>query len=77
MEQARGNPKLETLFPLIQALKMNAREIFDATTKLDAPTVRHLRLLVDSCSEEEAAALLPVMESVLAALRATRASKIE
>ena len=77
MEQARGNPKLETLFPLIQALKMDAREIFDATAKLDAPTVRHLRLLVDSCSEEEAAALLPVMESVLAALRATRASKIE
>ena len=25
MEQGRGNPKLETLFPLIQTLKMDAR----------------------------------------------------
>lgn len=37
MEQGRGNPKLETLFPLIHALKMDAREIFDVTAKLDAP----------------------------------------
>ncbi len=77
MEQGRGNPKLETLFPLIQALKMDAREIFDVTAKLDALSIRHLRLLIDECSEEEAATLLPVMEAVLTALRSNRAKKIK
>lgn len=77
MEQGRGNPKLETLFPLIKALKMDAREIFDMTAKLDAPSIRHLRLLIDECSEEEAATLLPVTEAVLTALRSNRAKKIE
>ena len=77
MEQGRGNPKLETLFPLIQTLKMDAREIFDVAPKLDAPSIRHLRLLIDDCSEEEAATLLSVMESVLTALRSTQATKIE
>ena len=77
MEQGRGNPKLETLFPLIRTLKMDSREIFDVDPKLDAPSIRHLRLLIDDCNEEEAAILLPVMESVLAALRSPRATKIE
>ena len=77
MEQGRGNPKLETLFPLIHALKMDAREIFDVTAKLDAPSIRHLRLLIDECSEEEATTLLPVTEAVLTALRSNRAKKIE
>lgn len=77
MEQSRGNPKLETLFPLIRALKMDAREIFDVAAKLDAPSIRHLRLLVDECSEEEATTLLPVIEAVLTALRSGHAKKIE
>lgn len=77
MEQGRGNPKLETLFPLIKALKIDAREIFDITVKLDAPSIRHLRLLVDECSEEEATTLLPVMEAVLSALRSNRSKTIE
>ena len=77
MEQGRGNPKLETLFPQIQTLKMDAREIFDVAPKLDAPSIRHLRLLIDDCSEEEAATLLSIMESVLTALRSTQATKIE
>ena len=76
MEQGRGNPKLETLFPLIRALKMDSREIFDAVPNLDAPSIRHLHLLVDDCSEDEAATLLSVMESVLTALRSPRATKI-
>ena len=77
MEQGRGNPKLETLYPLIQVLKMDAREIFDTTAKSDAPAIRHLRLLIDGCSEEEAATLFSVVEAVLNALRSTRATKIE
>lgn len=77
LEKGRGNPKLETLFPLIRVLKIDAREIFDETVKLDAPAVRHLRLLLNDCSDEEAAVLLPVVESVLNAIRSSKAISIE
>ena len=77
MEQGRGNPKLETLFPLIRALKIDAREIFDATAKLDSQSIRHLHLLIDDCNEEEASTLLSVMESVLNALRSAQAIEIK
>lgn len=56
---------------------MDAREIFDTTAKLDAPSIRHLRLLIDECSEDEAGTLLSVVEAVLNALRSTQATKIE
>lgn len=77
LEKGRGNPKLETLFPLIRVLKIDAREIFDETVKLDAPSVRHLRLLLNDCSDEEATVLLPVVESVLNAIRSSKAISIE
>lgn len=77
LEQGRGNPKLTTLFPLIRILKIDAREIFDENAKLDAPAIRHLRLLIDECSEEEAVTLFTVLESVLNALRSNKVTKIE
>lgn len=77
IEQGRGNPKLETLFPLVHVLKMDAREIFDNKSKREDPAIRHLHLLIEECSDEEATALLPIVESVLNALRSVKASKIE
>ena len=77
LEQGRGNPKFETLFSLIHALKMDSREVFDADIKLDAPAIRHLRLLIDECGEEEASTLLPIVESILQVIRSKDATKIE
>ena len=69
IENYKGNPKMEILFPLIRALKIDSREIFHPEIRLDNPAVSKL------CSEDEAAALIPIIESILSALRTGRPSR--
>lgn len=77
MEMGRGNPKLKTLFKVVRALKIDAGELFDDDPQSDSPSVRRVCLLINECSEEEAATLFPVIEAVLNALRTNRGIKIE
>ena len=77
IEMGRGNPKLKTLFKVVRALKIDARELFDDDPQSDSPSVRRVCLLINECSEEEAATLFPVIEAVLNALRTNRGIKIE
>ena len=77
MEMGRGNPKLKTLFKVVRALKIDARELFDDGPQSDSPSVRRLCPLINECSEEEAATLFPVIEAVLNALRTNKGIKIE
>jgi len=69
IENYKGNPKMEVLYPLVRTLRIDAREIFYPEIHRDSPELRRLRLLIEECTEEEAAAIIPVLESVLAALR--------
>ena len=69
IENYKGNPKLEVLYPLIRSLKIDTREIFYPEMQRASPALRQLRLLVEDCSEEEAATIIPVLQSVIAALR--------
>ena len=75
IENYKGNPKMEILFPLIRALKIDSREIFHPEIRLDNPAVCKLHLLIEQCSEDEAAALIPIIESILSALRTGRPSR--
>ena len=68
---------MKTLFPLIRLLKIDAREIFNPEMQRESPAIRQIRFLIEECSEQEAAALIPVIQSVLSTLRAKEASKIE
>lgn len=77
IENYKGNPKMKTLFPLIRLLKIDSREIFNPEMQRESPAIRQLRFLIEECSEQEAAALIPVIQSVLLTLRAKEASKIE
>ena len=70
IENGRGNPKLEVLFPLIRALKIDARTIFNPEMLNESPQLYRLRMLIDSCTDEEADTLFSIVESVLRALRA-------
>ena len=76
IENYKGNPKLEVLYPLIRSLKIDAREIFYPEMQRESPALRQLRLLVEDCSEEEAATIIPVLQSVIAALRDKNATPI-
>ena len=69
IENSKGNPKMEVLYPLVRALKIGAKEIFYPEMQREGPAISQLRLLIEDCSEEEAAAMIPVLKSVLAALR--------
>ena len=77
IENYKGNPKLEVLYPLVRALRIDAREIFNPEMRRETPALRQLRLLIEECSEEEAAAIIPVFQAILTALRDQNATPIE
>ena len=77
IENYKGNPKMEVLYPLVRTLKIDAREIFNPEIRRESPALRQLRVLIEECSEEEAAAIIPVFQSVLMALRDKNALPIE
>ena len=77
IENYKGNPKLEVLYPLVRALNIDPREVFYPNMQQDSPALRKLRLYVDDCNEEEAAALIPVLQSVLRAIRAKGGTEIK
>lgn len=76
IENYKGNPKLEVLYPLVRSLKIDAREIFYPEMQRESPALRQLRLFVEDCSEEEAATIIPVLQSVISALRDKNAEPI-
>lgn len=77
IENYKGNPKLEVLYPLIRSLKIDSRDVFYPELLRDSPGLRRLRFLVEDCSEEEALALVPIIESILSAIRASSAINIK
>ena len=77
IENYKGNPKMEVLYPLVRALKIDAREIFNPEIRRETPALRQLHVMIEECSEEEAAAIIPVFQSVLTALRDKNALPIE
>ena len=77
IENCQGNPKMETIFPLIRALKIDAREIFNPELERESPAIRRLRYEVEDCTEQEAATLIPIIASVLQAIRASSPADIE
>lgn len=77
IENYKGNPKLEVLYPLVRALHLDAREIFNPEIQREAPSLRQLRLLIEECSEDEAEAIVPIFRAVLNALRTQNSISIE
>ena len=77
IENYKGNPKMEVLFPLVRALKIDAREIFNPEIQRESPALRQRRLLIEECNEEEAAVIIPVFQAVLTALRTLNAISIK
>ena len=77
IENCQGNPKMETICLLIYTLKIDAREIFNPELECQSPAIQSLRYTVEDCSEQEAATLVPVIESVLKAIRSSRQAEIK
>ena len=76
IEGGETNLKLDALFPLIRVLKIDPREVFYPEMEQDDPSIQQLRMMIEDCTAEEAMALIPVIDSVLTALRAKNQSKL-
>lgn len=70
IEKYKANTTMEVLYPLIRALRIDPRDIFFPEMDRESPAHYQLQLLINDCSEEEVAALIPVCQAVLSALRA-------
>ena len=69
IENFKGNPKFEVLYPLIRSLHIDAQTVFYPEQGNQTPLKSQLQVLIGQCSEEEARVLIPVIESLLSALR--------
>ncbi len=72
IENYRGNPKMEVVSAIVRTLTMDPREIFYPEHQLEGDSVRKLRLLLAECNEDEAGILIPVIETILDALRSNK-----
>lgn len=77
IENYKGNPKMEVLYPLIRYLHIDAREIFNPEMQRDTPAIQELRLIVEDCSEQEAGDLIPILRTLLSVIREKRTLPIE
>ena len=77
IENYKGNPKMEVLYPLIRVLKIDTKEVFYPEMQRESPALSQLRLLIEDCSEEEAASIIPIFNSVLSVLRERNATQIK
>ena len=69
IENNRGNPTLEILFPIVRVLHLDVREVFFPELLRESPKLAELRLIIENCSEEEAIVMIEVFTSVLNAIR--------
>lgn len=77
IENYVGNPNFTTLYPLIRTLSIDPREIFYPELQQDSPEIRQLRMLIESCSDKEAQALISVVQSFLSVVRDTQPTPTE
>ncbi len=70
IEKYKANTTMEVLYPLIRTLRIDPKDIFCPEMDKESPAHYQLQLLINDCSEEEAAALIPVCQAVISALRA-------
>ena len=69
IENHKGNPKLEVLYPLIRELKIDPTSIFYPEKDQKNESLSQFQIFFSQCSDEEMRLLLPVCETVLSVLR--------
>ncbi|MCC8049333.1 MAG: helix-turn-helix domain-containing protein [Clostridiales bacterium] len=77
IENNRGNPKMEVLYPLIRTLKIDPCNIFYPESGKNTSAMHQLQLLLSDCTDEEISLLISVITPVLAAFRSSQAEKIQ
>lgn len=74
MENGEGNPTLDTLYRVLRLYGADPRPIIYSGFLSHTPVRENLRFLLETCTEKEAEALIPIMRAILAALRTKESS---
>lgn len=69
IEQGKGNPMFNSLYSLIRALRLDARQLFYHEQFSSAPTAAHLQEFVSTLSEDEAQKVMSIVQIVVSAMR--------
>ena len=77
IESGKGNPQLKVLYPLIRTLNIDAQDIFYPERRVQSSSISQLKIMIEKCSEEDAQALVPVVNAVLSALHHPNARSID
>ena len=76
IENHKGNPKMEVLYPLVRALDINPSIIFFPELYQDSDSRAELNRLFAQCSDEEIVSLIPVCRTVISVLRSPKSIQI-
>ena len=77
IENGKGNPKLEVLFPLVRELKIDPALIFYPEHPHTDSAALQLQRLLSQCNEDELRFLIPVCETILTSLRTNKHIQIQ
>ena len=69
IENYKANPKLEILYPLIRALRIDPSTIFYSELSNESESLAQFSRIISQCSEEELQILIPICETILAVFR--------
>lgn len=69
IENYRGNPRFCNIYPIIRFFKIDPRLIFYPELHEESPALSKLQALISECTEEEATAVYPVVQSAIEMLR--------
>lgn len=70
IENQKGNPKMEVLFPLIRELRVDPYEVFYPEMQNENTALSQFQFFLTQCSNDEILKLLPICEAVVSVLRA-------
>lgn len=76
IENYNGNPKMTILYPLVRELGIDPWDIFYPELKQDESAFRQIQILLKECSDDDIAALIPVVEAALNIVKAKRGQKV-
>lgn len=69
IENHKGNPKMEVLYPLLRTLNIDANRIFYPDFHEPNPARKQFQLFLAGCSDEEIQSLHQICQTVLSVMR--------
>lgn len=70
IENCKGNPKMEILYPLLRALNIDPLEVFYPELQREDAAFKQFEMLLRDCNEEEIQTLLPIFQAAVTSIRA-------